>query len=108
MADQIQLRRDSAANWTSTNPVLAQGELGIELDTYLFKIGDGVTAWASLAYANVGGGSGGVQGPKGDKGDPGTPGQIRFVGNGAPGTLIGAQPGDQYLDRDTGDIYSLT
>lgn len=59
MATQIQLRRDTAANWTSTNPTLAQGELGIETDTRKIKIGDGTTAWNSLAYASGGGATGG-------------------------------------------------
>lgn len=49
---KIQLRRDSAADWTSTNPTLAEGEIGIETDTGKFKIGDGTTAWNSLAVAN--------------------------------------------------------
>ncbi len=47
----IQLRRDTAANWTSVNPVLASGEAGLETDTLKLKIGNGATAWASLAYA---------------------------------------------------------
>lgn len=47
---QIQHRRDTAANWTSANPVLASGEIGFETDTGLHKIGDGATAWASLYY----------------------------------------------------------
>ena len=51
MATQIQLRRDTAANWTSTNPTLAQGEPGLETDTGKIKYGDGSTAWTSLAYA---------------------------------------------------------
>ena len=50
MADLIQLRRDTAANWTSANPVLSQGEQGYETDTGKMKIGDGSTAWSSLAY----------------------------------------------------------
>jgi len=53
MADVIQIRRDTAANWTSVNPVLHQGEHGLETDTGKEKIGDGVTAWNSLAYAFV-------------------------------------------------------
>lgn len=48
---KIQHRRDTAANWTSTNPTLAAGELGFESDTLKFKIGDGSTAWASLKYS---------------------------------------------------------
>ena len=50
MANRIQLRRGGAQEWANSNPTLAQGELGIELDTGRFKIGDGVTAWNSLRY----------------------------------------------------------
>lgn len=57
MAIQIQLRRGTAAEWTSANPILAEGEIGLELDTDTFKIGNGLTNWNSLAYF---GGSGTV------------------------------------------------
>jgi hypothetical protein len=54
MAIRIQLRRDTAANWASSNPVLRAGEVGIETDTLKFKIGNGSAAWNSItAYANV-------------------------------------------------------
>ena len=49
---QIQIRRGSASQWTSTNPTLAAGELGLETDTLLMKAGNGSTAWTSLAYIN--------------------------------------------------------
>ena len=55
MAVQIQLRRDTSTNWTSANPTLALGELGLETDGYKYKIGDGVTAWTSLSYAELAG-----------------------------------------------------
>ena len=48
---QIQVRRGTASQWTSANPTLASGEWGFETDTGKTKIGDGTTAWASLAYA---------------------------------------------------------
>lgn len=51
MAVRIQLRRDTAANWTSENPVLGLGEPGIETDTYKVKLGDGSTPWNSLDYS---------------------------------------------------------
>jgi hypothetical protein len=51
MAVRFQLRRDTAANWTSVNPILALGEPGVETDTLKVKVGDGVTAWNSLAYS---------------------------------------------------------
>ena len=50
MASIIQIRRDTASNWTSANPTLAQGELGIETDTLKVKAGDGTTAWTSASY----------------------------------------------------------
>jgi hypothetical protein len=50
MAVRIQLRRGTAAEWTSANPTLMVGELGYETDTGLYKVGDGSTAWSSLSY----------------------------------------------------------
>jgi hypothetical protein len=59
----IQVRRDTAANWTSTNPTLAAGEIGFETNTNKFKFGTGSTAWNSLPYAGgeSGGGGGGFE-----------------------------------------------
>ena len=54
----IKLRRDTAANWTSANPVLELGQPGIETDTQQWKVGDGSTAWNSLVYMASGGGGG--------------------------------------------------
>jgi hypothetical protein len=51
---QIQIRRGTASQWTSANPTLAAGEQGYETDTGKMKIGDGSTAWNSLAYAITG------------------------------------------------------
>lgn len=53
MAIQIEWRHGTAATWTSTNPILAQGEKGVETDTGQFKIGDGVTTWNLLAYSGT-------------------------------------------------------
>ena len=50
MANKMQIRRDSATNWTSTNPTLSQGEMGYELNTGKLKIGNGVDAWINLDY----------------------------------------------------------
>lgn len=47
---RIQMRRDTAAAWTSANPTLSAGEPGYETDTGKFKVGDGATAWVSLGY----------------------------------------------------------
>ena len=53
MAVKIQMRRDTAAAWTAANPVLAAGEMGLETDTTYYKIGNGSTAWTSLAYGSI-------------------------------------------------------
>lgn len=50
MATTIKLRRGTAAQWTTANPVLSSGEQGYETDTGLLKIGDGATAWTTLPY----------------------------------------------------------
>lgn len=48
--DRVQMRRGTAASWTSANPMLYSGEFGFETDTFRLKIGDGSTAWTSLPY----------------------------------------------------------
>lgn len=68
MAIQIQFRRGTSAEWTAVNPILAEGEMGIELNTDLFKIGNGLDPWNDLPYGGLRGfsGSTGVQGSIGN------------------------------------------
>lgn len=80
MATQIQLRRGTASAWTSANPTLAQGELGLESDTGKFKVGNGTSTWTSLPYSS------GVQGPQGSTGPQGFQGVT-----GAASTVQGPQ-----------------
>jgi hypothetical protein len=49
----IQIKRGTASNWYDKNPVLKNGELGIETDTKKIKLGNGTNQWRSLAYVNV-------------------------------------------------------
>lgn len=49
----IKLRRDTAANWASVNPVLAAGEAGLETDSGLVKYGNGTSAWADIQYTTA-------------------------------------------------------
>lgn len=58
MASLIKLRRDTAAIWTSVNPILASGEPGLETDTNKIKYGDGLHRWNVLSYASGGSSSG--------------------------------------------------
>ena len=47
---RIDVRQDNASDWTTADPTLKSGEFGLETDTGKLKIGDGSTAWISLAY----------------------------------------------------------
>ena len=124
MASIIQIRRDTASNWTETDPVLAQGEIGFEIDTAKIKIGDGTLPWSQLPYQQSGdvtvfvpnvteegiiswtNDAGlpnptprnikGPQGPKGDTGATGPQGPQGIQGETGP-------QGPQGLKGDTGD-----
>lgn len=96
----IQLRRDIASAWTTVNPVLASGEIGVELDTLRFKIGDGTTAWNSLAYKS----EQGIQGVPGANGTNGTDGNTVLNGTGAPTSGVGVN-GDFYIDTSVYVLY---
>lgn len=52
MAVAIQIRRGTAAQWAQADPILLEGELGLETDSKHYKIGDGVTPWNSLSYGS--------------------------------------------------------
>jgi len=86
---QLQFRRDTSLNWQQTNPLLASGEMGIELDTHTFKIGDGACRWNQLPY-------GGLQGPPGPAGNtpvtPGVSGQVLTCTGPGPGDVAWANP----------------
>jgi hypothetical protein len=75
---QLQFRRGLSTQWTSNNTLLADGEMGIETDTSLFKIGNGSTAWNSLAYGGIRGVTG-PTGPTGRTGHTGFTGPASFV-----------------------------
>jgi len=121
-------RRGNSLQWSESNPILAPGEIGLEVDTQTFKIGDGITDWENLPYASgpVGdsayeialseGFSGteeewlnsliGPQGPKGDTGLQGETGEgIRILGtlNDESELPISGEIGDGYVID--GDFY---
>jgi len=53
MKTKIQIRRDTAANWNSNNPILSSGEFGLESDTQKIKVGNGSATWSDRPYINV-------------------------------------------------------
>lgn len=96
---KIQFRRGTAAGWTSANPILADGELGLETDTDKMKLGNGSQAWNSRPYANVG-----PQGPQGPQGNTGPQGP---QGNQGPQGIQGPQgpPGDVSAAWPVGSVF---
>ena len=116
---QLQFRRDTAANWTAQNPLLASGEMGIETDSspYLFKIGDGTRRWVALPYGGLIGATGatghtGSSGYTGDTGTTGAKGDTGAQGNtGPPGqaTETGAtgSAGSTGATGSTGDTGAV-
>lgn len=86
MAVQIQFRRGTATQWTAANPVLAQGEMGVETDTGNFKVGNGSSNWNTLMY-------GGLQGPTGPTGPKGA--EVAFSASETGPT--GGSDGDLWL-----------
>lgn len=86
----IKLRRGTASEWTTANPILAAGEMGIETDTRKFKFGDGATNWNTLPYASTGGGGTGDVTAAGDNkftGENTFTGKVNIAG--APLTVDG-------------------
>ena len=46
----LQVKRDSTLNWFASNPRLALGEPGVDMDLHRFKIGNGIDRWNELPY----------------------------------------------------------
>lgn len=86
---KILIRRDTAANWLSANPVLGDGEQGYETDTRKMKIGNGTAVWTSLPYFSSGGS--GPTGPTGPQGATGPASAYSFDG-GYPNTKYASGP----------------
>lgn len=96
VAQRMWQRRDTAANWAAQDPVLAAGEIGVELGAdaaapQRFKIGNGVSPWSALAWAGSGAGQGSTW----------------YSGSSAPSPALGVD-NDQYLHTGTGDVYAKT
>ena len=96
VAQRMWQRRDTAANWTAKNPVMAAGEIGVEMGAtstapQKFKIGNGVSTWTQLAYA----------------GSVDSTGTVWWSSTSAPAAGTGSV-GDFHLNTSNGDIYRKT
>ena len=116
MTQQIKLRRDIAVNWTTNNPTLGQGEIGIETDnlglaigsspTWLnngstrYKIGDGQHSWTQLPYSVFV-----TDGLYAGSQTSSTPGVISF-GSGLPTNTHGST-GDIYINATGGLLTTI-
>lgn len=88
---RIQLRSDEPSLWVARNPVLLDGEMGLEKSTKLFKIGDGVTPWNDLEY-------GGMSGPPGENG---------FISTDADNVLSYGTDGGLYMSESDDDLLTI-
>ena len=109
--ERIQLRRDSALGWSTNNPILASGEIGIELSPtpaqiVLFKLGDGITAWNSLPYQNEAF-SGATLGANTFTGQQYAPSFASPLFKGKVANLT-VGPGAQSLNLSTHDYFNLS
>lgn len=85
MAVTIQVRRGTLSNWTTVNPILADGEIGLDLTSLRIKVGNGTSTWNQLDYSFA---------------------KI-FFGSGVPASNLGYK-NDVYIDNLTGLIYNKT
>ena len=94
MAIPLQLRRGTAAQWSAANPILLDGEVGVDKTSNKIKIGDGVTSWNNLAYS--------LTGPEGPAGAAGLgamltgPAPLCYVGESLEFTLTAYDSYAQY------------
>jgi hypothetical protein len=98
MAYRIILRRDTAQNWESNNPVLLSGEPGYETDSNKFKIGNGSSTWTNLAYYAGATGGTGATGPIGITGATGATGATGPMPIGYASTGSNEFYGDQSIE----------
>lgn len=112
MAIKIQLRRGTASEWTSANPVLMEGEMGVETDTLKVKLGDGSSTWTSLAYFTQGvkgdTGATGATGPTGATGAKGDVGEAGPANTLTVGTVTTGAAGSSATVTITGDAPNQT
>ena len=100
MSTKIQFRRDTAANWTANNPILSEGEMGLETDTGKFKVGNGIDVWTALVHSSGAQGIQGIQGEQGIQGVQGIQGDTGLQGIQG----IKGDTGDQGIQGIQGDV----
>ena len=107
----------TAAKWTTANPLLQRGELGVETDTRKIKVGDGITYWNDLEYAKASGDWGDITGDITEQTD-----LVEFVNNAVAAEASIRAQADQQLqanidnvatdlsthEQDTGNPHNVT
>lgn len=53
MIRRIKIRRGTAADWSSANPILHSGEFGFASDTRVLKVGNGTSNWNALPGVSI-------------------------------------------------------
>jgi hypothetical protein len=99
MAQQIQLRRGTSSQWTTANPILADGEVGIETNTGLYKVGNGTDNWTTRPYSTLRNIDTGTVINMSDQATPSTPsaGSLNFYAKDLGGRMMLRQQGPSGL-----------
>ena len=107
MANKIQIRRDTTTNWGVSDPILSQGELGLDTTLNKMKIGNGTSHWSTLSFfiGDTGPqGNVGPQGPAGDSHLSELVNGLHTVSLGSNGDLTLADNGGIVFDRNNTSI----
>lgn len=107
MIATIQVRRDTAANWATQNPVLGAGEPGYETDTGIFKIGDGATTWDTLGVHVTTDGTEPGAAPTVKPSGDGRAGVWEYVHNDTTGYLFHLTPGPNFGTTGNPAIFAI-
>lgn len=89
----------TAAKWTTANPLLQRGELGVETDTRKIKVGDGITYWNDLEYAKASGDWGDITGDITEQTD-----LVEFVNNAVAAEASIRAQADQQLQSNIDNV----
>jgi len=101
MANKIQIRRDTTTNWTAVNPILSEGELGLDTTLDKIKIGNGTSTWSALSFFV---GDIGPQGIPGVVGEQGIPGVAALNEVATPSFLGGVKLGEGFTTNSIDQV----
>jgi len=108
MASILRQRRDTAANWSTNNPVVPDGQLVFDETNDTFRIGDGSTAYGSLSVQSGTQGATGATGSQGATGTTGNTGATGATGAQGPAGNVSTSVANEYTAQQNFNALALT